>query len=130
MNDLLIRNARLVTGELVSIAVKHGKIAAIGSGLAAMAFETRVAHGRVVMAGLVEAHCHLDKNLTLERVGNSSGTLMEAITNWVAYKPSLTHSDYCDRAMAGLELALVSGVTALRSQANRSFTLPVASCAG
>ena len=120
MNDLLIRNARLVTGELVSIAVKHGKIAAIGSGLAAMAFETRDAHGRVVMAGLVEAHCHLDKNLTLERVGNSSGTLMEAIANWVAYKPSLTRSDYCDRAMAGLELALVSGVTALRSHVDVS----------
>ena len=120
MNDLLIRNARLLTGEIVSIAVKAGKIAAIGSDLEAMAFETRDAHGRVVMAGLVEAHCHLDKNLTLKRVGNSSGTLMEAITNWVAYKPSLTHGDYCDRAVAGLDLALVNGVTALRSHVDVS----------
>ena len=115
MNDLLIRNARLVTGELVSIAIKDGRIAAIGSDLEAMAFESKDALGRVVMAGLVEAHCHLDKNLTLERVGNQTGTLMEAITNWVAYKPSLTHQDYLERAMAGLELALVNGVTALRS---------------
>ncbi len=120
MNDFLIRHARLVTGELVSIAVKDGKIAAIGSDLEAMAFETKDAHGRVVMAGLVEAHCHLDKNLTLSSVGNQSGTLMEAITNWVAYKPSLTHSDYLERASAGLELALVNGVTALRSHVDVS----------
>ena len=120
MNDLLIRNARLVTGELVSIAVKAGKIAAIGSDLNAMAFETKDAASRVVMAGLVEAHCHLDKNLTLERVGNNSGTLTEAITNWVAYKPSLTHDDYHQRAISGLELALVSGVTALRSHVDVS----------
>ena len=121
MNDLLIRNARLLTGEIVSIAVKDGKIAAIGSDLEAMAFETKDALGRVVMAGLVEAHCHLDKNLTLSSVGNNSGTLMEAIENWVAYKPSLTHGDYCDRASAGLELALVSGVTALRSHVDVSL---------
>lgn len=115
MNDLLIRHARLVSGELVSIAVKDGRIAAMGSDLEAIAFQTKDARGRVLMAGLVEAHCHLDKNLTLERVGNQTGTLMEAITNWVAYKPSLTFEDYLERANLGLELALVNGVTALRS---------------
>ena len=120
MNDLLIRNARLVTGELVSIAVKDGRITGIGGDLEAMAFMTRDAHGRVVMTGLVEAHCHLDKNLTLEQVGNESGTLMEAITNWVAFKPSLTFESYLERAIAGLELALVNGVTALRSHVDVS----------
>jgi cytosine/creatinine deaminase len=118
--ELLIRNARLLDGRLVSIAVEYGRISAIAEQLEGTAQETKDAAGRLVLPGFVEAHCHLDKNLTLERVGNASGTLMEAIENWVAFKPKLTHADYLERVVSGLRMALLNGVTALRTHVDVS----------
>jgi cytosine deaminase len=118
--DLLVKNARLLDGRTVDIAVTGGKISRLEANLETPALETKDASGRLLLPGFVEAHCHLDKNLTLERVGNASGTLMEAIENWVAYKPSLTHADYVERAKQGLELAVQNGVTALRSHVDIS----------
>ncbi len=139
--DLILRNARLVDGRLVHLGVGAGRIAVVqdlslelhgvdsravdsravdSRAAASMDGETRDLAGRLLLPGFVEAHCHLDKNLTLERVGNASGTLMEAIENWVAFKPSLTHADYLERVTAGLEMALLNGVTALRSHVDVS----------
>ncbi len=112
----VLRNARLEDDQpLVDIALEGGKIAAIGLKLEITGREERDLAGRVVLPGLVEAHCHVDKNLTIDRVGNASGTLMEAIQSWVAFKPKLTKADYLERGARGLEMAMAAGTTALRT---------------
>jgi cytosine/creatinine deaminase len=112
----VLRNARLEDDQpLVDIALEGGKIAAIGPELVGQGLEEHDLKGRVVLPGLVEAHCHVDKNLTMERVGNASGTLTEAIQNWVAFKPKLTKPDYLERGARGLEMAIAAGTTALRT---------------
>jgi cytosine/creatinine deaminase len=112
----VLRNARLEDDQpLVDIALEGGRIAAIRPKLAGMGLEERDLGGRILLPGLVEAHCHVDKNLTIDRVGNASGTLMEAIQNWVAFKPTLTKADYLERGAHGLEMAMAAGTTALRT---------------
>jgi cytosine deaminase len=112
----VLRNARLEDGEpLVDIALEGGRIVAIGPKLPITGREERDLAGRIVLPGLVEAHCHVDKNLTMDRVGNASGTLIEAIQNWVAFKPKLTKADYLERGARGLEMAMAAGTTTLRT---------------
>lgn len=69
----------------------------------------------IAFGGFSEIHCHLDKTLTIEAVGNESGTLLEAIRNWVAYKPQISYADYLERASRALEMALQAGTTRLRT---------------
>jgi cytosine/creatinine deaminase len=69
----------------------------------------------IATSGFSEIHCHLDKTLTIKAVGNASGTLMEAIHNWVAYKPQISRADYVQRGAMALEMALAAGTTRLRS---------------
>ncbi len=70
---------------------------------------------KIAFGGFTESHCHLDKTLTIKEVGNPSGTLMEAIYKWVAYKPQITRADYLRRGSLALEMALASGTTRLRT---------------
>lgn len=69
----------------------------------------------IVFGGFTESHCHLDKTLSIKAVGNPSGTLMEAIHKWVAFKPSITKADYLKRGSLALEMALAAGTTRLRT---------------
>ncbi|HEX3500146.1 MAG TPA: amidohydrolase, partial [Stellaceae bacterium] len=69
--DLVLRNARLAgaqsnDGRLVDIGIAGGRIAALETGLAS-AGETLDLAGRLVSAGLVETHLHLDKTCILDR---------------------------------------------------------------
>ncbi len=67
--DFMFRNARLANrlaeGPL-DIAVANGRIAAIGKELGAAA-ESYDAGGRLVCAGLIETHIHLDKSRIIDR---------------------------------------------------------------
>ncbi|HET7132564.1 MAG TPA: hypothetical protein VFJ95_09965, partial [Gammaproteobacteria bacterium] len=64
--DLTITNARIVVGngsviERGSIVVRGGKIASVGAGApAATAGQTVDAHGMTAMAGLIDAHRHIN----------------------------------------------------------------------
>ncbi len=69
----------------------------------------------ITFGGFTESHCHLDKTLSIKQVGNPSGTLMEAIYKWVAYKPQITKADYLRRGSLALEMALSAGTTRLRT---------------
>lgn len=111
----VLRDARLEDEALVDIALEGGRIVAIGQKLPIAGLEERDLAGRTVLPGLVEAHCHVDKNLTIDRVGNASGTLLEAIERWIAFKPNLTKSDYLERGARGLEMAIAAGTTTLRT---------------
>jgi cytosine deaminase len=61
----ILRNARIADGaEPVDLALAGGRIAAVGPALAVPDGATVVdARGGVVIPGLVDAHCHLDKTL-------------------------------------------------------------------
>jgi cytosine/adenosine deaminase-related metal-dependent hydrolase len=60
-NDLTITNVRPMAGPLTSIHIVDGRIASIGAG--SNQPETVDGGGAIALAGLVEAHTHLDKTL-------------------------------------------------------------------
>ena len=113
--ELVLRNARVDDGPLQDIALETGKIVAMANRLEDSGREERNLEGRIVLPGFVEAHCHIDKTLTIDRVENASGTLLEAILNWVAFKPNLTRADYLARGRRALLMALRMGTTNLRT---------------
>jgi cytosine/creatinine deaminase len=113
--ELVLRNARSDDGTLQDVALEAGKIVAMAGTLEDSGREERNLEGRIVLPGFVEAHCHIDKTLTIDRVENASGTLMEAIINWVAFKPTLTTDDYLARGRRALLMALRAGTTNLRT---------------
>lgn len=61
--DTLFRNARLADGRIVDIAVREGRIVAVGSGAGASLSAKNVSDlgSRLVLPGLVNGHIHLDK---------------------------------------------------------------------
>ena len=60
-NDLTITNVRPMAGPLASIHIVDGRIASIGAG--SNQAEAIDGGGAIALAGLVEAHTHLDKTL-------------------------------------------------------------------
>ncbi|HWE83143.1 MAG TPA: N-acyl-D-amino-acid deacylase, partial [Gaiellaceae bacterium] len=94
MTDLVVRNARLLDGRLVDLAIEGGRFTAIGQALDLDGAETIDAAARLVTAPLVDCHLHLDASLTAGRPRfNESGTLIEGIHVWGELKPSLTEQD-------------------------------------
>ena len=84
MQDLMIRGARLWGGETADIAVRGGRIAAMGSNLpAATGDEIVEAQGCLVIPGLVDAHAHIDKTLwgTPWHPHQAGPSLMDKINN-------------------------------------------------
>ncbi|MBE7418661.1 MAG: amidohydrolase family protein [Ideonella sp.] len=64
MAGLLLRGARLPDGQSANLAIRGGRIDAIGAELsAATDAETIDARGCLVLPGLVDGHAHLDKTL-------------------------------------------------------------------
>lgn len=71
--DLLITDARLLDGRVVDVGLADGRYAVVADdsdGLGAR--ETIAADGRLVTESFVNAHMHLDKVHTLERVGDTA----------------------------------------------------------
>jgi cytosine deaminase len=115
--DLIIRNARPVTAPetLVDIAVEDGEIAAIGPNLAADA-EIYDAGGRLVCAGLIETHIHLDKSRIIDRCPLPEGRRVNPVTTVAPLKPAMTVEDIYARAETTLKECLVNGATRMRTQ--------------
>ncbi len=111
----VFRNAQLSSGDKVDFSITSGKITALGANLVLEQADEIDLAGRLVLPGFFETHCHLDKTLTISRVGNSAGTLLEAIHNWHAFKPTLTKADYLERGIRALEWAVRQGTLALRT---------------
>jgi cytosine deaminase len=61
MPDLLIRNTRPMGREAQDILIRDGRIAAIGTGLAADGAVVEDGKGAIAIPTLVDAHTHLDK---------------------------------------------------------------------
>jgi cytosine deaminase len=115
MIDLRLRRCRLPDRPgLADVAIVDGRIAAIGEANGP-AQETVDVDGRLVLPGLVEAHIHLDKAFLLDRVSESDGTLASAIRVTGEAKRRFTVEDIRARARRVLDLAIVSGTTAMRT---------------
>ena len=121
MTDLLVRNARLIDGRLVDLAIDDGRFTRIGSSLELDAARTIDAEGRLLTAPLVDCHLHLDASLTVGRPRfNESGTLIEGIEVWGELKPSLTEQDVVDRASEVVRWAAAQGTLFIRAHADVS----------
>src|SRR5437016_2844633 len=97
--DLVLRQGRLAGSEQtpVDIGIANGRVVDIAAHIAAEAPEERL-DGRLVIAGFVESHIHLDKSHILERCDCREGTLAEAIASVAAAKRSFTADDIYARA--------------------------------
>jgi cytosine deaminase len=121
--DLIVKNARLAdrpADGALDIAVADGRIAAIGHGLEA-AGESYDTGGRLVCAGLIETHIHLDKSRIIGRCppppsGQAEGRRVNPVTLTAPLKKDFTVEDVRARAEATLRECLVNGATRMRTQ--------------
>jgi cytosine deaminase len=71
--------------------------------------------GRLVIAGFVDGHMHLDKAFINEKLTNRSGTLEEAISLMSRYKAEMTVEDIKERAEKTLRLSYRNGTRFIRT---------------
>jgi cytosine/creatinine deaminase len=114
--DFVLRQGRLAEREhsLVDIGIADGRIVEIAPAIIADAPEERL-EGRLVTAGLVETHIHLDKSHILDRCNCVEGTLAEAIAAVAAAKRAFTAIDIHARAQRTLEQAILHGTMRMRT---------------
>lgn len=122
--QLTIHDARLLTGEVVSIDIRGGRYVAIrphGQDDVATADPSRVvdAGGGLVTESFVNAHVHLDKVHTLDRVGDaaleaytggSMGGALSSIDLASAAKSGYTSEQAKPHIRRALEAAVTNGV--------------------
>ena len=103
-----------VSREIVDIGVTGRRIAEIASRIDAEAPSEDLA-GKLVVAGFVETHIHLDKSCILDRCNSRDGTLAEAIAAVAAAKRAFTEEDIYERARRTLEKAILQGTMRMRT---------------
>jgi cytosine/creatinine deaminase len=116
--DLVIRNARLadrVSDEPVDIGVSKGRIVAIERGLVADA-DVYDAEGRLVCAGLIETHIHLDKSRIIDRCAPQERATLSPVKGVTPLKAGMTVEDVYKRAAQTLEQCIMHGTTRMRTQ--------------
>jgi cytosine deaminase len=115
--DLVVRNARLVdrhSDGLVDIGVERGRIVAIEPRLAAEGGSYDAA-GRLVCAGFVETHIHLDKSCIIDRCEPEAGRQPDVVRRVAAVKKDFTAEDVRTRARRTLEKCIAHGATRMRT---------------
>jgi cytosine deaminase len=114
--DFILRRACVGTRETqtVDIGVAEGRIAEISPRIDAEAPGEDLA-GKLVVAGFVETHIHLDKSCILDRCNSRDGTLAEAIAAVAAAKRAFTEEDIYERARRTLEKAILQGTMRMRT---------------
>ena len=112
--DLILKNARVDDRERCDIGITAGRIAAIAPRLEAEG-ETIDLDGRLVSAGFIETHLHLDKSCILDRCATARGDLAEAIGEAAKAKAAFTAEDVHARASRTLEKSILQGTTHMRT---------------
>ena len=112
--DLIVRNARLSSGELTDIGVIGGRIAAIQPSLVADA-PMYDAESCLACAGLVETHIHLDKSRIIDRCAPEPGRAPKSMERVAAVKHTFNQQDVYDRASRTLEECIKWGATRMRT---------------
>jgi cytosine deaminase len=118
--DLLLRQVRLphsaATDPLMDIGVQGGRIAALAPRLEGSAREQLQGQGRLVCAGFVETHIHLDKSCLFNRCDCETTRFPHlAMERVSAIKPQITVEDVTARAAATLEKCVLHGCTRMRT---------------
>ncbi|MBU8536408.1 amidohydrolase family protein [Falsiroseomonas tokyonensis] len=118
--DLLLREMRLphsaASDPLMDIGVQAGRIAAIAPRLQAEAAETVQGKGRLVCAGFVETHIHLDKSCLFNRCACETTRFPHlAMERVSAIKPEITVEEVTARAGRTLEMCVLHGCTRMRT---------------
>jgi len=113
--DLIFRNAvTRSSARPVDIGIAGGRIAAIAPHLACEGTEIEIG-GKLVLAGFVDTHIHLDKACLLGRCGHDHGSVSEAISTVAAMKRDFTVEDIYARGAKVIERAIVHGTTRMRT---------------
>jgi N-acyl-D-amino-acid deacylase len=133
--DLVIRNARIVDGTgnpwyRADVAIRAGKIAAIGSLAGAQAVRVVDARERVVAPGFIDVHTHVER--VVEKIPGADNFLMDGVTTIVTGNCGGSEADVgaffgrLERLGLGLNLATLYGHNTVRSRvmgtANRQAT--------
>lgn len=126
--DILIKNAKTrKLDDLVNIAVKDGKIAAIEKGLEAEAKQVIDAAGCLVTESFVNGHLHLDKVYTLKMAGEDAlksytgggmGGAMTSIEQAANFKAAYDESWLIGNVRKACDLAVKYGNTHIRAFAD------------
>jgi len=113
--DLVLHNAHIHGrgSTTFDIGVAGGVIVEIGQISSNAAIED--VGGRLVTAGFVETHIHLDKSCILDRCHAETGTLQEAIVQVAAAKRAFSEEDVYERGRRTLEKAVAQGTTRMRT---------------
>jgi cytosine/creatinine deaminase len=116
MFDLLIKNARLVDGRLLDVAVQGESIAAVDEHITAESARTIDANKQLLTAPFVDSHFHMDSTLTVGTPRyNESGTLLEGIAIWGELQPTLRAEGIKQRALQLCQWSIARGTLAIRS---------------
>jgi cytosine deaminase len=118
--DLVLRDVRLADAKpdqpATDIGVKDGRIAAIAAQLGGSAREQVQGGGRLVCAGFVETHIHLDKSCILARCDCETKRFPHlAMERVSAVKHTFTVEDVTERASATIEKCISHGATRMRT---------------
>jgi cytosine/creatinine deaminase len=120
--DLIVRNARIADhpqgdplgGGLRDIGIEKGRIVAIEPKLAAEG-PVYDAAGRLVCAGFVETHIHLDKSCIIDRCEPETEREPHVVQRVAAVKRRFTVEDVRARARRTLEKCISHGATRMRT---------------
>ncbi len=114
---------------LADLMLAHGRVERLvpATGTACVEGEWDLA-GALALPGLVEAHAHLDKTLTLDRLGDVEPGLLGAIAAMMHDRERWTSQDIRGRAEEALDWAWQAGVTRMRTHCDwwEPDTVPLA----
>jgi cytosine/creatinine deaminase len=114
-NDLLLGGVRLVSGQIVDVGLRAGRIQTIGAPATLPAAERLDLRGYLLLPAPAEPHAHFDTALTADRISNPTGDLGGAIDAWLDYQASVPREDFVARATEAALLGLANGTTAIRT---------------
>jgi N-acyl-D-amino-acid deacylase len=131
--DLLIRNARVVDGTgnpwfRADVALRDGRIAAVGRLAGASAAETLDAAGRVLAPGFIDIHTHIEDGI--EKVPGADNYVMDGVTTVVTGNCGGSWSDLAEafarleKTGIGLNVASLIGHNTVRRQVMGSANRP------
>jgi cytosine deaminase len=115
-DGLLLGGVGLVSGEIVDVGLRGGRVDALGPpGTLPPAAERLDLSGYLLLPAPAEPHAHFDTALTADRILNPTGDLAGAITAWLDYQGSVPRDDFVARATEAALLGLANGMTAIRT---------------
>ncbi|MEM3452296.1 MAG: amidohydrolase family protein [Candidatus Hadarchaeum sp.] len=116
--DLILRKAKLRSGEVRDIGIKDGKIVEISGKIKKRSDKEINVDERLTTPAFVNLHVHLDKSLIGDAVGGNVDTCEGGIRRTWEYKKRYTVQEIKKRANQVVDLAVVYGCTRIRAFAD------------